>query len=123
LDRSPGGNVLAARWAIFVVAQDAASAARSPTSLVVAEELLSVVAASPWAAYVVRPPSGIELENLYSTATDARGVSLWAISWEQAVAVGDEDPSELVRLLRIGWDLDDPTSVASPDISSLVVYS
>jgi phage gp37-like protein len=116
--RGMGSAALDAEWAAFLVAQDSVTS-RVTTALGAVDVLATTVAENPWGANVDGAPSQIRVQNLYSAGTDARGVSLWAVTWVQRITL-DEEPANYEDLLSVVWGLDDPDTTADPDIDSVV---
>jgi len=114
LDRVGGGGVtLSAQWAAFIIAQDAAGAARKDTALAVVELVALAVVDNAWADYSASGPRNLKVQNLYTDSADARGVALWAVTWDQACLLdaGDAPSYEPLHLIDVTYDVDDTDAI------------
>lgn len=101
--------VVSAQWVMIVVTRrrsnegDKASRLAAATALV--EQLAFLVrnngtTANSWADEVNGPAEDIKSRNLNGPRTEAKGVALWAITWKQAVSVGQFSSADLDDFLR-----------------------
>lgn len=110
-----GGETLRTyRWAVFVVARDLPRGApetpiaKADVALSISDTLARLVSGERWNGTAGTAASSIRTQNLYSAASDRRGVTFWAVTWEQATDDEDEllDVSTLPDFLRIHTDYD-----------------
>lgn len=110
-----GGEPLRSyRWAVFVVARDLPRGApqmpvaKADVGLSISDAVARLVASERWNGTAGTAASSIRTQNLYSAASDRRGVTFWAVTWEQAPDDDDEllDVSTLPDFLRIHTDYD-----------------
>lgn len=106
-------------WAVFIVAQDSAEAVRADIGTGAVDLVARCVLECPWSDEAASAPHDVRVQNLYSAGTDARGVSLWAVTFSQSVEL-DGDVPVGVPLQRIVWELDDPETSVDPDIESVL---
>jgi hypothetical protein len=78
--------------------------------------LQAVIKAGVWGdPEVESAPRNVDSRNKYTTDADKNDLALWAISWEQNIALADDPPpAELPDLLHIHaeWELQDGTTPA-----------
>lgn len=96
--------VVTAQWMMIVVTRrrsnEGSGATRLSAATGFAEQLAFLIrnngtAANSWADEVNGPATKIKARNLNSDRTEKKGVTLWAIAWEQGVSVGQFDSDEL----------------------------
>jgi phage gp37-like protein len=83
------------RWVAYVVTRDTPGATRDVAALDYTEALLRCVKGNRWGLDNTQRPENVAAENLYSGQADRQGVALWAVSWQQGLALRASDPSEL----------------------------
>lgn len=72
-----------------------------------------------------KAPQGITAGNLYTGPVDDMGIALWAIQWEQVLALGGVDPSTLADFITLHstYNLDpgadDPDDFSAPQTITL----
>ena len=100
--------VVSAQWVMVVVTRRSYNegdvASRTTTALDLIEQLMFLIrnngGASSWGSLTNGPAEKIRSRILFNEETDKRGVSLWVITWEQAVSVGQFDGEALDDFLR-----------------------
>ncbi|TBW58554.1 DUF1834 family protein [Marinobacter halodurans] len=83
------------RWVAYVVTRDTPQAARDVAALDYAEALLRCVKGNRWGLDNTQRPENLAAENLYSGQADRQGMALWAVSWQQGLALRATDLSSL----------------------------
>lgn len=76
-----------ARLAAFVVTRDAPGLPRDRAAAAIAQRLLTLIANNRWSLADLGQAREAEAENLYSKGARGQGVSLWAVSWLQPLAL------------------------------------
>jgi len=71
-------------WGAFPVTTDRPQAGRDASALVILTRLLEIIPTGLW-GLDISAPRHVEATNLYSGQLDARGVAIWAVTWEQSV--------------------------------------
>lgn len=102
--------VVVAKWAMVVVTRrthnEGDEATRTMSALGLVEQLMFLVrnsgsVANSWASETNQPAAKIRSRNFFDEEADKKGVGIWAITWDQAVSVGQfVDPDELDDFLR-----------------------
>lgn len=82
-------------FAVFVVTSDQRELRRDALAMLLAEQVAQLAANNTWNDAASKTPTDIVLTNLYSTALDAKGVSLWAVRWRQLVQFANASTSTL----------------------------
>lgn len=82
--------------AAFVVAKPGRKSDRDTSARQIVEQLLVLIQDARWGLPGVASPEGLRADPLGNTSTDRSGVSVWGVSWRQAVTIGapfvfDED--------------------------------
>lgn len=86
---TPVGN---AQIAAFVVCHGTSQTNRDAQAPALAEAIAVEAAKNSWSYEYSQAPKDIRIDNLFSTATEKTGESLWAVTWSQQVNLGvDED--------------------------------
>jgi len=89
------------QFALFAIAANTSKAARDVAVLVMVESILTDLPTQKWGNAANKVPQGIAATNLYSSALDKQGVSLWAVRWRQEVDLEKTVWSTLDDLLRV----------------------
>lgn len=110
-----GADVVMARWVVFVAARE--QHVRDPDGhmshgdacMLLAERVMALVHGSRWGCHGYTPAENVVARNLYTGAFDKRGLSLWAVEWQQGLALDDSAEDELapLRLIHTDYDLSD----------------
>jgi hypothetical protein len=69
----------------FVICGDSHIGPRHQVALDIVHQLLRAVPHQRWGQTYLRPalPASLSVDNLYNGEIDRRGISLWAIAWQQ----------------------------------------
>lgn len=77
------------QWVAFVLTQDMPNAKRDQLGAVIVSNLLKVLPNNDW-GFADSAPDQIAGRNVTSHELDRAGLCLWAISWTQVMAIGDQ---------------------------------
>lgn len=81
-----GGVVTAdSQWGAFVVTEDRSRVKRDSRGLLIMESVGITIPNNWWSGTAASTPKNITGRNLYSTALDKLGISLWVLNWSQKV--------------------------------------
>lgn len=99
-------------WGAFVVTVDKPQMSRDEAALIIVTRLMMKIPGNRW-GLDISAPEEIEAMNLYSGKTDEKGMVIWAITWEQDIALpittdADEDSLDDFLKFHADWDLADP---------------
>lgn len=127
-DEDQGDDLVAiAQWVMVIVTRrthnEGDEATRTMTALDLVEQLMFLVrnngsVANSWASETNQPATKIRSRNLFNEESDKRGVGVWAITWDQAVSVGQfVDPDELDDFLtaQTSFELTDSTGALTSE--------
>lgn len=107
-----GGSIVVVplRWTVFLVTSDAPQKPRTTQTLVYLQQILKVIgktASHRWGVAGNHKPSRLSARNLYNGTLDKRGLSLWAVEWEQPLDLPDDLGNlDAFETLVADWDLD-----------------
>ena len=94
IEQSPGLNITGSGWrdarlilAVYVICGDAKESDRHRAALDITERIITLLPFNRFDTDFLMPVVGnnISADNLYSGEIDKKGMSMWGISWEQAV--------------------------------------
>jgi hypothetical protein len=74
-----------AQWAAFIVTRGDARERRDAQALRLCEAVAVEAPFQVWDGSALKAPTDLNATNLYSSAIDALGLSLWAVRWSQLV--------------------------------------
>jgi hypothetical protein len=83
------------RWAAFIVTRDTPAATRDVAALDYAEAVMRTVRLNRWGLDNAQKPERLAADNLFSGQLDRQGIALWAVSWQQGVALRHTDVATL----------------------------
>lgn len=89
-ERVGGVPVLQVSWSVYLAVDSVQAARRSTEALAMVDRLLRVIAASDWEGTAAGPAKSIVARAIYSGQLDGRAVTIWHLSWAQAVEALDE---------------------------------
>ena len=77
-------------FAAYVITTDKKAINKDESALNIVEALLSILPNNRWGVVGqdIGVPKSINAENLYSNDTDAKGVAIWTLSWQQTARLG-----------------------------------
>jgi hypothetical protein len=94
-----------ATYVIFVITRDTVAALRDVAAINLVQGILTMLPGQVWPPAeeeaenpFVTEPERVSAQNFFSTALDAEGVAMWAISFRQTVSLGDAAGSDLSAL-------------------------
>jgi len=94
-----------ATYVIFVITRDTVAALRDVAAINLVQGILTMLPGQVWPPAeeeaenpFVAEPERVSAQNFFSTALDAEGVAMWAISFRQTVSLGDAAGSDLSAL-------------------------
>ncbi|WP_018694439.1 phage protein Gp37 [Algicola sagamiensis] len=79
-----------ARLAAFVVTKPQRGRNKADVSLELVEGLIALIPSQMWEMENVHPAEKVKAENLYNAQLDREGLSMWVITWEQVVILGED---------------------------------
>ncbi len=74
---------------IFLIARAQPGESRQAVALRIMRGLSRLVPQHRWGLDFTHDPERIEAKNLYSTTLNQQGVTIWAMSWQQKITVGE----------------------------------
>lgn len=111
------GNHLSvlARMAVFVGTCDTRKAKRDAMALVVTDLVTHLVYGNVFGSEFALDPERINSDNRYSVTIDKTGANLWAVTWDQRIAILPTEEEALDNLVSIFSELDsaDPAKFES----------
>lgn len=120
---STGEFVLTASVAAFLVTIDKPGQPRDAAGLTLATAILQVVPGNDWGLEEVGLPESIRAENLYTSAMDKAGVTLWGVTWRQKFYAGALTPAVLddLKTFHADWDVGETANTPEPsdDVTGL----
>jgi Holliday junction resolvase len=77
-------------FAAYIITTDRAAIKKDESALNIVEAFLSILPNNRWGLVGkdIGEPKSINSDNLYSNDTDAKGVAIWTISWQQTARLG-----------------------------------
>lgn len=90
--------------------------------MLLAQRVLALVHGNRWGCEALGIPEAVRASNLYSGNLDKRGLSLWAVEWEQNLRIDDRLEQELDRLAVIHTDYELSEIHEGPDSSTTTVF-
>lgn len=92
-------------YVLFVITRDSAAVQRDAAAINLVQGILTMLPGQVWPPAeeeaenpFVAEPERVSAQNFFSTALDAEGVAMWAISFRQTVSLGDAAGSDLSAL-------------------------
>jgi phage gp37-like protein len=77
-------------WGAFVVAKDKPRVHRDLVAAAVVDRLALIVPENTWGSDdCLDAPQAVRGDNLFSSGVDSSGVAMWAVSWQQQMAVAE----------------------------------
>jgi hypothetical protein len=96
-----GMTVAEASWAVCILTRNVPGEFKDVASMALVGAVLAGLPTQRWAGTASKMPKNIRADNAYSSTLDKLGVSLWLISWQQAVDLPETTYAELADLLRL----------------------
>lgn len=126
INNSNGSSSATVSWAAFVVTTNVPQVPRDVSALLVVDILKRVIPDNRWGLEEEAEslPKNIQAQNLFSADIDARGVAMWALSWQQDIADATDINTlfnELSDFLRMDTTTDvDPAQGQEPELVQTV---
>jgi hypothetical protein len=123
-----GVPVARSRWVVFVAAREQNASdpdghmSHGDACMVLAQRVMALVHGRQWNCKSYGIPERIVARNLYTGQLDKRGLSLWAVEWEQDVIFDDRIVRDLDRLRLIHTDYELSEIHEGPESSTTTVY-
>lgn len=76
---------------VFVITRNQPGETRDAVALNLLRGLSRLVPQNRWGLNFTHDPEHIRAQNLYGATINQQGVSLWALSWEQLLSIGEPD--------------------------------
>ena len=95
-----------ARMAVFVGTCDTRRAKRDAAALVVTDLVTGLVYDNTFGNDYARDPERINSDNRYSVTIDKTGANLWAVTWDQRIALLPVEEADYNQLQTIYSELD-----------------
>lgn len=119
-----GQRVAKVEWGAFILVQDTPKLKRSEGALVMLEAVIAVIhPGQRWDDADTKAPEQIKASNLYNgKGLDAKGVALWAVTWQQCHDINAFDMATLDDFLtyrsttQLSDDEDVPTAQDAVDL-------
>lgn len=73
------------RWVAFILARNDTGDARDEIALAMVELLMHLIGEQRWGVECAQATKKVNAANLFSAGVDAKGLALWAITWDQAI--------------------------------------
>lgn len=72
-------------FSAYVVTADSAAAGRHDAALAIVDTLMTAIPFQRWSVNFLAPalPASLRADNLFSGEVNAKGITLWAIGWQQ----------------------------------------
>lgn len=103
--------IMRAMFAAFIVLRGAAgpNGEREKAIADLAGRVVTRVVQETWGDdQVQKVPANVDSRNLYTGKLDANDAALWVVTWEQQIALGDEDPHPALddfNSIAVDWQL------------------
>ena len=85
-----GEQEMTVRLAAFVITADKRRLPKEEAALALVEALLALINGHRWGLSAITAAQNVKAENLFSGRVDKQGVALWAVTWDQAIRVGED---------------------------------
>lgn len=121
VDYTSGENVAQAQWGAFVLTKgqgNAPAQRRDAEALAIISAMINAMRSNTWGKVFRSPPEAITVRNEYRPELDKKGISLWAVTWRQAVDVLEFSLNDLVDLERVVTTYDMDTGAAADNTST-----
>jgi len=78
------------KFAAFILVGDRRNLSKEKAALNLVEILTTLIGSNRWGRDDVYLAENISADNLYSGSIDKKGVAIWAVTWSQAIRIGED---------------------------------